>query len=148
VENGILALQFQTFTDGQGNVLIAGGDCFDCHGDITYLTDNLFHNNGLDIVPKDPGLMGVTGKQSDNGRFKTPTLRNIEHTAPYMHDGRFPDLDSVLLFYSFHLQPSPNIDRLMKNVGDSGVQLDSTQRAQLKAFLLTFSDPDYYDPNN
>jgi cytochrome c peroxidase len=62
------------------------GDCFHCHGTVL-LTDNEFHNNGLDSVLTDPGLGGITGNPSDLGRFKSPSLRNILFSAPYMHDG-------------------------------------------------------------
>ena len=78
------------------------GDCFHCHGDQfnPLYTDNLFHNNGLDAVPTDPGLAKVTGNVSDFGKFKTPTLRNLLFTAPYMHDGRFETLSQVVDHYS------------------------------------------------
>jgi cytochrome c peroxidase len=117
------------------------------------MTDHIFHNNGLDAIPLDSGLAKVTKNGYDMGRFKTPSLRNIEYTAPYMHDGRFPNLDSVINFYSQGLQYSDYIDPLMKNVGIGGVRLDSADRQALKAFLLTFSDPDFIsnpdfsDPN-
>ena len=68
------------------------GDCFHCHGTIL-LSDNRFHNNGLDADPSDTGRAGVTGDDADRGRFRTPTLRNIELTPPYMHDGRFATLE-------------------------------------------------------
>ena len=61
-------------------------DCFHCHSN-ALITDLSFHNNGLDAVHTDLGLEEVTGNASDRGKFKTPTLRNISHTAPYMHDG-------------------------------------------------------------
>ena len=66
------------------------GDCFHCHGTLLF-TDNLFHNNGLDSEEpfSDIGLADIRDNPSDNGKFKTPSLRNIALTAPYMHDGRF-----------------------------------------------------------
>jgi len=74
------------------------GDCFHCHGSQMFM-DNSFHNNGLDNEPfTDQGLGRVTGNASDNGKFKTPSLRNIEFSAPYMHDGRFSSLDEVIKF--------------------------------------------------
>ena len=68
-----------------------GGDCFHCHGEAgMQFTDNLMHNNGLDSVfAADPGFAGVTGNPLDSGKFRTPTLRNVALSAPYMHDGRF-----------------------------------------------------------
>ena len=115
------------------------GDCFHCHGG-SLLTDNLFHNNGLDEIPADEGLGKVTGKASDRGKFKTPTLRNIALTAPYMHDGRFSTLEEVVDFYSDGLQFSATIDPLMKNVHQGGLRLTEQEKADLVAFLHTFTD--------
>jgi cytochrome c peroxidase len=131
--------------DSAGNVvqIIPGADCFHCHGYLSDFTDNLFHNNGLDEVFKDPGRQAVTGNAFDRGKFKVPTLRNIEYTAPYMHDGRFKTLDQVIEHYSEGLVHSPTIDPLMKNVDIGGVRLGPAEKAALKAFLLTLSDPDF-----
>ncbi len=76
------------------------GDCFHCHGTQMFM-DNLFHNNGLDPEPfTDLGLGKITNNASDNAKFKTPTLRNIEFSAPYMHDGRFSTLEEVVEHYN------------------------------------------------
>ena len=115
------------------------GDCFHCHGNIL-LTDNIFHNNGLDSVFTDIGLEEVTGNANDRGKFKTPTLRNIEFSAPYMHDGRFESLEEVIDFYSEGLKFSNTIDPLMKKVDQGGIQLTPAEKADLIAFLKTFSD--------
>ena len=74
------------------------GDCFHCHV-APLFTDNELHNNGLDLDPPDEGLAALTGKRLDRGKFKTPTLRNVEYTAPYMHDGRFQTLEEVVEHY-------------------------------------------------
>ena len=131
--------------DNQGNIISVkqGADCFHCHAEITDFTDILFHNNGLDEVFADLGRYDVTGNNFDKGKFKTPTLRNIEFTGPYMHDGRFATLDEVIDFYSDSLKFSPTIDPLMKNVQIGGVRLGPDEKAALKAFLLTLSDPDF-----
>jgi len=123
----------------------SGGDCFHCHGSPTnpLWTDNDFHNNGLDAVFESNGLGAVTGNPNDNGKFKTPTLRNLAFTAPYMHDGRFNTLEEVILHYSIGLQNSPTIDPLMKNVAQGGVQLTPQEMIDLKAFLLTLTDSSY-----
>ncbi len=125
------------------------GDCFHCHGsDKNPLwTDNIFHNNGLDVTIIDLGLGEVTGDPADNGKFKTPSLRNLAFTAPYMHDGRFATLDEVINHYSEGLQNSPTIDPLMKKVDQGGVQLSAQDKADLKAFLLTLSDYHFIDNN-
>ena len=121
------------------------GDCFHCHGTGSnpLWTDNEFHNNGLDAVFTDLGLGAVTGDPNDHAKFKTPSLRNLAFTAPYMHDGRFATLEEVINFYSEGLQNSPTIDPLMKSVNDGGVQLSPQDKADLKAFLLTLTDFDF-----
>ncbi|MCF8244170.1 MAG: cytochrome C peroxidase [Saprospiraceae bacterium] len=115
------------------------GDCFHCHGG-SLLTDNLFHNNGLDANSADEGLGKVTGKTTDRGKFKTPSLRNIALTGPYMHDGRFATLEEVVDFYSDSLQFSETIDPLMKNVHQGGIRLTAQEKSNLIAFLHTFTD--------
>lgn len=132
------------------------GDCFHCHGDEfnTLFTDNIFHNNGLDAMPQDPGLASVTGDPNDHGLFKTPSIRNLLFTAPYMHDGRFKTIGQVVNHYSIGLESSPTIDPLMKNVGNGGVNLNPTERGQLIFFLESLSDssfitnPDFQKPSN
>lgn len=121
------------------------GDCFHCHGSPNnpLWTDNAFHNNGLDATFTDLGLGGVTGDPNDNGKFRTPSLRNLAFTAPYMHDGRFATIDAVINHYSEGLQNSTTIDPLMKKVDEGGVQLTLQEKADLKAFLLTLTDTSF-----
>jgi cytochrome c peroxidase len=121
------------------------GDCFHCHGNPNnpLWTDNDFHNNGLDATFSDLGLGEVTGDPNDNGKFRTPSLRNLLYSAPYMHDGRFATLDEVIDHYSEGLQNSPTIDPLMKKIDEGGVQLTTQEKADLKAFLLTLTDPSF-----
>lgn len=123
----------------------ARGDCFHCHGSDNnpLWTDNQFHNNGLDTNFSDLGLGKFTGDPADNGKFKSPSLRNLAFTAPYMHDGRFSTLEEVINHYSEGLKQSSTIDPLMKKVNQGGVNLSSQDKADLKAFLLTLSDFDF-----
>lgn len=114
------------------------GDCFHCHGTILF-TDNSFHNNGLDSIPA-AGRAEITGNQHDWGKFKTPTLRNIELTAPYMYDGRFKSLDEVIDFYCTKVKWSPTIDPLMKKVNQGGVHLNEMEKRNLISFIKTFTD--------
>lgn len=125
--------------DGYDLFFSEEADCFHCHGGVL-LTDNDFHNNGLDTDPIDIGLELVTGSEFDRGKFKTPSLRNIELTAPYMHDGRFNTLEEVIDFYSEGLHNSPTIDPLMKGVNTRGMQFTSQEKQALLAFLKTFTD--------
>ena len=100
-------------------------------------------NNGLDMNYDDKGVGERTLNEKDNGVFKIPFLRNIELTAPYMHDGRFATLDDVINHYSEGLQNSSTIDPLMKKINQGGVQLTTQEKDDLKAFLLTLSDPSF-----
>jgi len=119
------------------------GDCFHCHGTDMFM-DNLFHNNGLDAEPfTDLGLAKVTGLSSDNGKFKVPTLRNIEFSAPYMHDSRFSSLEEVVEHYSGGLNYSSTVDPLMKKLNIGGLQLTNQEKQDLIAFLKTLSDTDF-----
>ena len=82
-------------------------------------TDYQYRNNGLDPVFRfvdfvDPGLGAITGDTLDYGKFKTPSLRNIALTAPYMHDGRFATLEEVLDFYSEGVNATPFTDNFMQ----------------------------------
>jgi cytochrome c peroxidase len=126
------------------------GDCFHCHGTIL-LTDNTFHNNGLDSLPA-KGRFEITRDRNDLGKFKTPTLRNIELTSPYMHDRRFQTLEEVINFYCEKVKWSPTIDPLMKKVKKGGIRLNEEERKNLLAFLKTFTDttfinnPEFSDP--
>ena len=121
----------------------SGGDCFHCHGGILG-TDFSYKNNGLDEFPVDSARGLVTGSSNDNFKFKVPSIRNIEYSAPYMHDGRFNTIDEIINFYSTGIHGnSPNIDPLIEFSSQGGVQLDPQERMELKAFLLTLSDPEF-----
>ena len=121
------------------------GDCFHCHGSNNnpLWTDNKFHNNGLDATFTDLGLGKVTGDPNDNGKFRTPSIRNLKFTAPYMHDGRFATIEEVIEHYSTGLKASPTIDPLMKKVNQGGVNISNKDKADLKAFLLTLTDNNF-----
>ncbi len=126
------------------------GDCFHCHGSNNnpLWTDNKFHNNGLDAILFDLGFGKITGDPNDNGKFRSPSLRNLKFTAPYMHDGRFTTLEEVINHYSTGLKPSSTIDPLMKKVSQGGVNLSNKDKADLKAFLLSLSDNDFINNLN
>lgn len=116
------------------------GDCFHCHSGIL-TTDNEFHNNGLDNdADLEPGLFNVTGDPNDYGKFKTPTLRNLVLTAPYMHDGRFDSLEQVIDFYSTGVNNSRNLDPNMLKRFPDGVRLSDPDKEALLAFLKTMND--------
>lgn len=134
-----------------------GADCFHCHGGDgnPLFTTNLFYNNGKDTVFVDVrDRYGYTGDLNDIGAYRAPTLRNIELTGPYMHDGRYATLDEVINFYSDSIYWSPTISPLMHKVNDGGARLLPQEKTDLKAFLLTLTDwdfvtnPDYGPPSD
>jgi cytochrome c peroxidase len=112
-----------------------------------------FSNNGLDFSFLDLGRGAITNNPNDHGKFKVPTLRNIALSAPYMHDGRFKNLDEVIEHYSSGIHASPTIDPLIEFSSQGGVQLDAQEKYLLKRFLMTLTDnsfinnPDFQDPN-
>lgn len=131
-----------------------GGDCFHCHGEAgLQFTDYLFHNNGLDSTfAADPGVADITGMPLDSGRFRTPTLRNVALSPPYMHDGRFNTLEEVVDHYNSGGFPSSTIDPFMK-YSSGGLMLQPQQKEALIAFLHTLTDtafasnPAFADPH-
>jgi cytochrome c peroxidase len=121
------------------------GDCFHCHGSVL-TTDNLFHNNGLDDDANlKPGLYEVTGNEADFGKFKTPTLRNLVFTPPYMHDGRFQTIDEVIDFYSDSVKNNSNVDVLMEFAAQGGVRLSPFEKEALKSFILLMTDSSFVE---
>jgi len=123
-----------------------GADCFHCHGGSgnPLFTTNLFYNNGKDSVFNDPlDRFSVTGNQADRGAYKATTLRNIELTGPYMHDGRFKTLEEVIDFYSQGIIWSPNVHPLMHHSYDGGIQLTVNEKADLIAFIKTLRDDSF-----
>ncbi len=128
-----------------------GGDCFHCHGvNGGLFTDFVYRNNGLDTAVyytdfADPGFGPISGDTADYGKFKTPSLRNIELTAPYMHDGRFQTLEEVLDFYSEGVHNTAFTDNLMQFKSQKGVQLTADEKAAIIAFLKTLTDESFKD---
>ncbi len=120
------------------------GDCYHCHGSAgnPLWTDRDYHNNALNssFTGVDQGRYLVTGDPADMGKFRSPTLRNIALTAPYMHDNRFATLEEVIDFYSTGLQQSPYVDPLMNHIAQGGAQLSASDKADLIAFLHTLTD--------
>ncbi len=116
--------------------------CSHCHFNPLF-TDNNFHNNGLDAVPNldafaDAGRGAVTKNRFDNGKFRVPTLRNIELTAPYMHDGRFQTLEEVLDQYASGGHGVEN-----ENPNIIAFPLTVQQKQDLIAFLKALTDTSF-----
>ncbi len=114
-------------------------NCNSCHKEPLF-TDNAFHNNGLSInaTLKDYGQMKITSKVEDSLKFKTPSLRNIALTQPYMHDGRFINLSKVIEHYnSLDIANSKNLDPVLQA---KKIIVNPTNRLDVINFLYTLSD--------
>lgn len=153
----VVASDFSNFTaqERAGRNLFNGrGRCNDCHQGPNFVGQNI-DNNGLEFPFVDLGVGGVTGDARDEGKFKMSSLRNIELTAPYMHDGRFQTLEEVIDHYSNGVVDNPNLGgELRVNGGPGGPggpggagngevarpNFTAAERAALVAFLKTLTD--------
>ncbi|MDZ4824726.1 MAG: cytochrome c peroxidase [Flavobacteriales bacterium] len=109
-------------------------NCSTCHSGV-FFSDFGFHNIGLYEFYTDNGRERVTYKLEDIGKFKTPTLRNVELTAPYMHDGSIATLEEVVEFYNSGGHPHANRDSLMQPLA-----LNETEKKDIVAFLKSLTD--------
>ena len=109
-------------------------NCNACHSAFD-LSDHEYHNLGQYLSYSDPGRERITLNPADNGKFKTPTLRNIALTAPYMHDGALATLDEVIDFLASGGLPHANRDPEMQNF-----VLSAEEKADLLAFLRALTD--------
>jgi cytochrome c peroxidase len=123
---------------------VGDATCSACHGTDNFVPGGQIHNNGLENPYVDKGLGAISGRPQDEGLFKVPSLRNIELTAPYMHDGRFATLEEVVEFYNSGLVSHPNLSPPLRDPppGNGPLRLNLTpaQKAALVAFLKTLTD--------
>ena len=112
-------------------------NCSSCHSGFNF-TNYSFESNGIYKVYSDNGRQRLTQETADNGKFKVPTLRNIEVTGPYMHDGSMASIDEVIEHYNKGGKAHVNKSRLIKPLG-----LSSSEKDNLKAFLLSLSDHEF-----
>lgn len=127
-----------TESAARGLLLFRGkARCSTCHIG-TNFTDEKFHNLGAGIGEGqlDPGRAAITMDPADFGKFKTPSLRNVELTAPYMHDGSLAQLEDVIKFYDQGGRPNPNLDQEMKPI-----ELNDLEKADLLEFLKSLTGP-------
>ncbi|NQX90574.1 MAG: c-type cytochrome [Flavobacteriales bacterium] len=148
--------------------------CGSCHGGSNFDGwGNEMAAIGLDEAPQDLGLAEWTGLDHDIAKFKVPSLRNVELTGPYMHDGRFDNLEDVLDHYSNGIKPVENLDWRLLNLNQGGFFFDdfgnlvipdigemevadlsmtASEKEALIAFLMTLTDyelvndPRFKDP--
>jgi len=119
-----------------GRAVFAGaGQCDNCHQD-AIMSDHVFHFTGVRPRSDDPGRMEVTGDPDDEGKMRTPSLRNLELRAPYMHNGRFATIAEVIDFYDREGDFGPNELEVLP------ISLTAQQKADLLAFLTRpLTDP-------
>ncbi len=133
------------FAEFDPSGLNRGAECFHCHAGHNFTNDE-FMNNGLDTDAgmTDEGRKNVTNASADRGRFKTPSLRNIALTPPYMHDGRLATLEAVMDHYNTGVKNSSTIEFLLQyNLQPGGLGLTTQEKADLVAFLKTLTDTEF-----
>lgn len=147
-----LQTDFDNFTNQENRGRrVFNNECAQCHETNLQLIEDTF-NIGLDRTLIDLGVGGVTGRNNDMGEFRAPSLRNIELTAPYMHDGRFDTLEEVVDHYDDGVVNSPNLSRRLRNRRGNGLNLNNNEKEALVAFLETLTDetfindPRFSDP--
>lgn len=150
--------RYDQFVRGENQVVLSAAEqrgrlllaqkCASCHA-ADLFTDESYRNNGLSAsFGADSGRAHITGRASDVGRFKVPSLRNVALTAPYMHDGRFATLEQVLAHYDHGVVASPTLDAALRPAnGPLGIPLTAAEQADLIAFLNTLTDDAFvHDP--
>lgn len=141
--------RYDQFLQGKNTALSAAGrrgmdlffgektNCPQCHGGFNF-TNYAFENNGLYEDYPDPGRFRLSGDEADRALFKVPTLRNVDVTAPYMHDGSLPTLEDVVEHYNSGGKNHPHKSNLIKPLG-----LTMQEQADLVAFLKSLTDDDF-----
>jgi cytochrome c peroxidase len=135
-------------------------ECYHCHGSFNF-TDNIqhsklplaeigFHNTGLynrdgrgAYPANNPGIAEFTGDPNDEGKFRTPSLRNVALTGPYMHDGSIPTLDQVIRAHyaqAGRAGQGPNGPSPMRSYLIAGFEVTDQEVADLVAFLNSLTD--------
>lgn len=145
--------KFDMYKRGENNVTLSDQEkrgyslfqakCNTCHTEPLF-SDFKFRNNGISVNPNynDSGRARITGLPSDKYTFKTPSLRNIMKTGPYMHDGRFSTLKECLDHYASPMANTVNLDPLLT----SGIALTEQEKSDIIAFLNTLTDYEFlYD---
>lgn len=111
--------------------------CYTCHGGPNF-TDYTFQNNGIYTVYDDNGRARLTNQESDEALFKVPSLRNVEVTAPYMHDGSIATLEEVIEHYNTGGETHRNKSSLIRPLN-----LNKQEKEDIIAFLLALTDNDF-----
>ena len=149
--------KYDKYVRGEDNVTLSAVEldglqtfetkCASCHATDMF-TDNSFRNNGLPVNPQlnDKGRFDILENPDDLYKFKVPSLRNIEYTYPYMHDGRFSTLEAVLDFYDSGMVDNGNVDpQFLREDGTYGITLSNYEKESLIAFLKTLTDYEFLE---
>ncbi|MGE0569204.1 MAG: cytochrome-c peroxidase [Bacteroidia bacterium] len=147
--DSVMRKQAEFTTQENSGYTLFKKNCASCHKEPLFTNDD-FKNNGLalDTTLNDFGRYRVTKNPSDSLKFKVPTLRNIEFSYPYMHDGRFKRLAQVLNHYTDGIEKS----KMLSSELQKPIVLTSNEKVDLISFLLTLTDksflfnPDYFYP--
>jgi cytochrome c peroxidase len=120
-----------------GELFFGKASCTACHVGANF-TDELYHNLGVGMDAKEPdlGRFEITKNAQDKGRFKTPTVRNVELTAPYMHDGSQKTLEEVVDWYNKGGHPNQWLDEKVKPLN-----LSEQEKQDLVAFMKGLTGP-------
>ena len=134
----------QFTTEEEAGKVLFDQKCATCHAGVLF-TDQSYRNNGLPIDPEydDEGRSRVTGLQADKYKFKVPSLRNIQITYPYMHDGRFQTLAQVLDHYDSGMVVTENLDPVFQQNENLGISLTEDEKQKIIAFLETLTDDNF-----
>lgn len=138
--DSVMRKQTEFTTEEAAGYAVFKQKCNSCHTEPMF-TDYSFRNNGLSIsMVNDLGRYNVTLQDTDRYKFKTPSLRNLRYTAPFMHDGRLLSVDAVLEHYNSQVQNTDNLDPLLKQNAQPGIPLSTDEKNKLTAFLNTLND--------
>jgi cytochrome c peroxidase len=138
--DGVIRKEAIFTSQEQNGYILFKKNCASCHKEPLFTNDE-FMNNGLsvDTSLNDFGRMRVTKTKNDSLKFKVPTLRNIEFSYPYLHDGRFKKLSQVLNHYTNGIVKSPTLSEKLQNP----IVLSSNEKVDIIAFLLTLTDKSF-----
>lgn len=138
--DSVMRKETQFTSQEKNGYLLFQKNCGSCHTEPLF-TNLQFENNGLaiDTSLNDYGRMKVTKNKNDSLKFKVPTLRNIEFSYPYMHDGRFKRLSDVLKHYTSGIKHSNSLSAQLQKP----ILLSSNEKVDLTTFLLTLTDKEF-----
>lgn len=147
--------RYDKYVRGEDNVKFTTGElrgrelftqhCAACHATDLF-TDQSYRNNGYSSpqdLERDKGREEITLNADDRGKFKVPSLRNVAHTMPYMHNGKLPTLEAVLDFYTSGVHDTPTLDPLLKKGETPGFDLTADDKQALIEFLHTLTDEQF-----